>query len=279
MSNTQTKLTPFELEVKQECDLLFENIKIADTIPFPKFQLKTGLFLQVIQLSKLTPELDLTFFEKLSIKHELQEEQILFLWEDQWIHQKEIVRSRLQSFAGQTIKIHGRETRCQRIDKKSYIDFLTNNHLQVPTNAKFKYGLFKENKIVAIAGFSSPRKYYRDEIQSKSSELIRFCNLKGHTVIGGFDKILKYFINEHDVDDIMSYADRDWSNGHSYEKLGFSKISNTPASSFWIHQKDLIRIYPHLAYTQLGSDDENELLSKGYQQIVNSGNIKYIKFL
>ena len=34
-------------------------------------------------------------------------------------------------------------------------------------------------------------------------------------------KMLKHFIKETDPDDIMSYADLEWSEGNAYEMLGF----------------------------------------------------------
>ncbi|MDB4835288.1 hypothetical protein OAH12_01750 [Cyclobacteriaceae bacterium] len=272
-------LTPFELDVFEHCQQLFNTIDIINDVPFPVIGLKEGLYIQVISLSKLSPSPDLTYFQNIADDFATKNQQIIFLWEDLWVTKRAIVLSRLQSYAQASTKIHGRETICSRIDKKTFFDFLTENHLQLPANGKFKFGLFLKDQLVAVAGFSSPKKYYRDDQVSKSSELVRFCNIQGHTVIGGFDKILKHYTSNHEVDDIMSYADRDWSTGKSYEKIGFNKIENTPAISFWIHQKEMKRIFQHQAFSQLGTDDEKTLINKGYQKITNSGNIKYIKFL
>lgn len=42
-------------------------------------------------------------------------------------------------------------------------------------------------------------------------------------ISGGMGKILKAFVNEVNPDDIMSYADLEWSEGSVYERLGFEK--------------------------------------------------------
>ena len=275
----QPKLTPVELDLFLCLENIFDSIQITNTVPFPVIETEEKLCFQLITLEKLATSLDLTYFENLSNEFDKEGKQIIFIWEDIWIKKREIVLSRLSALAQNSIKLHGRTTVCKRIEKKEYITFLSQNHLQVPANAKFKFGLYLKEQLVAVAGFSAPKKYYRDDEVSRSSELIRFCNLKGHTVIGGFDKILKHFISNHDVDDIMSYADRDWSNGKSYERLGFERIENTPPTSFWVHQKEMERIYSHQTFIKLGTEDEQLLFKKGYQKIVNSGNYKYIKFL
>lgn len=272
-------MPPFELEVYEYCESIFKDIVIIEEIPFKRFRLLDNLFISIVPLRKLNSETNLTYFEKESIEHENKGVQLIFLWEDLWFSKREICESRLKSFAHGSIKIHGRETQCQKIEKSTFIDFLDTNHLQVPLNCKQKIGLYHNNTLVAVAGFSTPKKFYRDDKKVRSSELIRFCNLNNHTVIGGLDKLLQSYIKSNETDDIMTYADRDWSLGKSYERLGFSRIKNTPSQDFWIHQKELNRVYPQGLVKKLGSEDETYLFSKGYQKISNSGNIKFIKFL
>ena len=65
---------------------------------------------------------------------------------------------------------------------------------------------------MAVATFSGGRTLkFGDRKNQRSYELIRFATLKEFVVIGGFDKLLKAFCKEHQPDDIMTYADRDWS--------------------------------------------------------------------
>ena len=77
-------------------------------------------------------------------------------------------------------------------------------------------------------------------------------------------KLLKAFELEHNPDDIMSYADRDWSDGRSYEVLGFERIEITKPQSFMLDNQTLRRY----------SAKEN---IKDSIKIFNAGSIKFIR--
>jgi hypothetical protein len=226
-------------------------------------------------------------FEELSDYFNAQNLKIIHLWEDIWHKKKSICQSRILAMCGIFERVPARLTRVQRIDKPTADKFLNENHLQVSTTAKFKYGLFLPERyfrviknqqdlihdrplLVAVATFSNAKTIIRESKESRSYELIRFANLQGMTVVGGLDKLLKAFINEHSPDDIMTYADRDWSDGKSYEKLGFQRIKNTTPQGFWLDENLSIRYYENKL---------NEHEKIGLKPVFNAGNIKFIKFL
>ncbi len=231
-----------------------------DAFPISPF---TYIFLPekrlIIHCVSLEPQIeDGSFFQHLSILFAQQGLRIIHLWEDVWFTQQAIVQSRLLSALGISARIPARLTRSRRIDKTVSDKFLAENHLQVLTGARFKYGLYLPERyfrviqaeknsftqaiynssdsnnelLVAVASFSNARTFLREGVSYRSFELIRFANLKGFTVVGGFDKLLQAFIREHEPDDIMTYADADWSDGASYEKLGFERMGLTPPQSF-----------------------------------------------
>jgi hypothetical protein len=147
-------------------------------------------------------------------------------------------------------------------------DFLNENHLQHSVGARFRYGLVSDGQLVAVACFSRLRKMHNAAGLYTSAELIRFANLLGVTVIGGLSKLLSHFINLHKPDDIMSYADKDWSLGSAYERSGFSMVDVTDPSKILVHKETLTRIFPHRL------PDNTDLAS--YQEVYNTGNLKYI---
>ena len=59
---------------------------------------------------------------------------------------------------------------------------------------------------------------------TKDWNLSRFCNKLNTSVIGGASKLLNFFIKNWNPLRIISYADRDWSDGNLYYKLGFEMI-------------------------------------------------------
>ncbi|WP_337042453.1 hypothetical protein [Emticicia sp. 17c] len=203
---------------------------------------------------------DGSFFQNLTLTFARMNLKIIHLWEDLWYTRRAIIESRLLSVLGKSVTIPARLTQSRRIDKPTLDAFLKENHLQIPTTAKFKYGLFLPERyfrvlpaegniftdsvihnahstseiLMAVASFSNAKTFVREGVQFRSFELIRFANLKGFTVVGGFHKLLQAFIREHKPDDIMTYADVDWSDGSSYEKLGFERVALTQPQSFML---------------------------------------------
>ncbi len=194
---------------------------------------------------------------------------------------------------GLSERIPARLTQVRRIDKPTAGRFLQENHLQVVTNAKYKYGLFLPARyfrvlsvdfrlqpvnatelLVAVATFSHPRSITRNGTVHRSVELVRFANHLNCTVVGGLDKLLKAFVTDVQPDDIMTYADRDWSNGRSYEKLGFTRLETTEPNPFWVRPGEWIRHYPSQLLDGL---TEIEMADSGYIPVYNAGSVKFVK--
>jgi hypothetical protein len=206
------------------------------------------------------------------------------LWEDVWIREKSIVKSRLKAMLGISQRIPARMTKVRRIDKLTADQFLNVNHLQHTVSSKIKYGLFLPNQyfrvlnadhqsdralpelLVAVATFSNPRIFKRDEKPFKSYELIRFANLLNTTVVGGFDKLLSFFEEDCKPDDIMTYADLEWSDGTSYKRLGFKPISEKSPISFVLNTETNER------YSSLKHNAPANLI-----KICNGGSRKFVK--
>ena len=112
-------------------------------------------------------------------------------------------------------------------------------------------------------------------------ELLRFCNKLNHNVVGGASKLIKHFIINENPSEIISYADRCWSVGRLYEKIGFELISITKPGYFYI--KNNIR-YNRFKFRKdilikNGEDpnlSEKEIMRMNkYYIIYDSGNLKY----
>ena len=161
--------------------------------------------------------------------------QLIHIFEDEWLFKKDIVKSRLLNILGLTPnKIYGRKTIIKEVSPKESKEFLNNNHLQGSTNASIKLGLYYNNELVSVMLFNKPR--LGIGVTYDGYELSRFCNKLNTSVIGGADKLLKYFIKTYQPKEIISYADRRWSQGNLYEKLGFNFIHNSKPNYFYINQ-------------------------------------------
>jgi hypothetical protein len=167
---------------------------------------------------------------------------LIHIFEDEWIHKKDIVKSRLKNILGLTSnKIYARKCIIKNIDTKLSKEFLNTNHIQGHVNSSIKLGLYYNDELVSIMTFGSLRKTMGKNKIDGSYELLRFCNKLDTTVIGGANKLLSHFIKNYNPNEIISYADRRWSNGNLYEKLGF-EFSHNSKPNYW-YVKQLKREY------------------------------------
>ncbi|WP_266369162.1 PDDEXK family nuclease [Tellurirhabdus rosea] len=265
-----------------------EPVAVGAETPFPLLKLAgKALFLHLIVVKRYREQpTEPFFFQHLSDNFGQRGERIIHLWEDVWRLKKEVVQSRLRALAGQSQRIPARLTQVRRLDRPTTAAFLDHNHLQVVTLSKYKYGLFLPARyfrvlsddyqktvdsgatelLVAVATFSHPRTIPRNGKLSRSVELVRFANRLNCTVVGGLDKLLKAFIQEQHPGDIMTYADRDWSDGRSYEKLGFERVGTTAPQEFWLDAETLVRHYPHRL-----AEESEELIP-----VHNAGSLKFV---
>ena len=72
--------------------------------------------------------------------------------------------------------------------------------------------------LVAVGEFSSARTMKDGR---RSYEWVRYASEPGVRVVGGMGKVLQKFVDEVHPDDVMTYADLEWSDGGAYRALGF----------------------------------------------------------
>lgn len=205
------------------------------------------------------------------------------LWEDVWLWKQGQVLSRIKSFLGVNKSLHGRKAQIQLLSSKQAQDFFTDHHLQGAVGAMSTFGLIYQDQIVAAASFSNLRKMVKKGDDYRSAELIRFASKNGLTVVGGLSKLIKHFFKQHEFNDLMTYADRDWSLGKGYDQLGFELTAITPPVELYVNLNNGQRYFPHripevltTAFETQKSVDLSEFLaSNGFVKVFNTGNLKY----
>jgi hypothetical protein len=114
-------------------------------------------------------------------------------------------------------------------------------------------------------------------------ELIRYCNVLDTTIVGGASKLLKHFINNHSGS-ILSYANREHSNGKLYEALGFNLINESQPSYQWVKGSTLLKRYQtqkHKLQSLLGESfdplktESENMFNNGYRRIWDCGNLVF----
>ena len=146
----------------------------------------------------------------------------------------EKIKSLLQIALGcVSSKIYARNCEIRKISNNEAKDFNELNHLQGHRNAQITYGLFYNNNLVQLMSFSKT-KYNKNLKSNNDWEIIRGCPGSNNIVIGGVDKLFKYFIKENHPDKIFSYCDFNKFDGISYEKIGMQFIGYTGPDKTWL---------------------------------------------
>lgn len=208
---------------------------------------------------------------------ELKGVQLIHIFEDEWVYKQDIVKSRIRGLLGLNDRIFARKCIIKEVSYTDSEKFLNDNHIQGNCTSKYRYGLYYNNELVSLMTFGLSR-FNKNEF-----ELIRFCNRLNLNVIGGASKLFKYFLNTHkDVNQIISFADRRWSLGNLYVKLGFAFDTLTDPSYFYVVdnlRENRIKYQKHKLVSE-GYDSslsEHEImLQREIYRIYDCGNLKYI---
>lgn len=119
---------------------------------------------------------------------------------------------------GKLPTIFARKCTVRRIEKSAAAAFLSIHHRMGWAAARYCYGAFRDDELVAVATFSGGRRM-RDG--SRSFEWIRYASQSGMRLVGGMGKLLDAFVEEVGPDDVMTYVDASISDGGAYRELGF----------------------------------------------------------
>lgn len=154
--------------------------------------------------------------------------QLIHVFETEWMEQQEIILSIIRSKLGKFEKrIFARKCTIETISRKEKKIFLEENHLQGNDKSSKLLGLYFDGELVSVMTFGKPRFNKNYEY-----ELVRFANKMGYQVIGGASKLLKHFIKFYNPKSIITYADKRFSDGTFYEKIGFEKLKDSQPS-YW----------------------------------------------
>lgn len=207
--------------------------------------------------------------------------QLFQIFEDEFFNKdkKEIWFSMINNKLKLNKKIPARKCEIRNVNFTDSKKFMDSNHLQGHTNSSINLGLYHNDELISLMTFRKHKKY--------QWEIARFCTLKGNNVIGGASKILKYFEINYKPSSILSFANRRWSNGKVYEKLGFKFIKNTKPNYFYFKENEN-KLYKRekfqkhklnkilTEYNPNNSEIQN-MINNNYRIIYDSGNMKFVK--
>ena len=186
-------------------------------------------------------------------------------------------------------KIYGRKCVIREVSKKTSKDFLNENHIQGDSIDMFRYGLYYNDVLVSLMTFGFKRNVLGNKEKTIDEyELVRFCNIKQTNVIGGFSKLLNFFIKSKLPKKIITYADIRWSGINPektvYFKNNFKFIESTPPNYWYVDTKNFMRRHHRFTYRkdvlvkEGFSKDKTEweiMKEKKFDRIWDCGSMKF----
>ena len=160
------------------------------------------------------------------------------IWEDIWSHKKNWILNFLTFRINKPISIFARDTKVVMLEEKDARKFADKNHLLgflrgktylaciVPPHRQFR-NITSEfeidgNPLIAIAVFGKDRVFKSEGGNAQiSAELIQICTDPSVRLVGGLTKLISFYTTMHQVDNVMTYSDLEWSGGMAFQKIGF----------------------------------------------------------
>jgi hypothetical protein len=201
---------------------------------------------------------------------------IIHIWEDDWSFKKEIIKSQIKNWLGLSkAYIYARKCSVKEVNLDICKEFLNNNHIQGFAKSSVKLGLYyNDDELVSVITFDKLEG--RKKMKDDEYNLSRFCNKLNTNIVGGASKLLSYFEKNYKPKRIISYADKDWSVGNIYQKLGFEKVYETiPDYKYILDNKRIHK--SRFRKSNLNTDlSESQYMKKSHiSKIWDCGKIKF----
>ena len=158
--------------------------------------------------------------------------QLITVWEDDWRDKKGVVKSMLAHKLGVSggARVFARKTVIKPVDSATARKFCDSYHIQGACGGTCYLGLYTKNgnELVAMSVWRKNK---------KDIYLDRYCT--SQTVVGGFSKLLKHataLFTQDGFNRIITFADREVSDGSLYERTGFKVDSYLPPDYRYVRE-------------------------------------------
>lgn len=211
---------------------------------------------------------------------------LLSIFDVDWRNRRKTIEQLIENIFIPKIKIYARKCTIVKLSYKEVKEFTDLYHLQGSSHYQsINYGLYFQGELMSLISFSKSR-YSKDK---EEFEIIRYVVKQGYTVIGGFQKLLKYHIYLSNSKNIVTFSDNDFFTGGIYSKAGFKLVSNS-LSYYWTDYKgylfvprekaqlkNLKKKYPKLYEESLSHANKEDFIMESlkYIKVYRCGNFKW----
>lgn len=198
--------------------------------------------------------------------------------ENEWFHPstKEILKSKIKLSLGMGNKIYARKCSVRELDNNEYREFMSKYHMQGNRSASVRIGLFYQDELISVMSFNKHPKY--------EWEITRFASKTDTIIVGGASKLFKYFNVNYNPGQILTYADRRYSDGNLYRKLGFKFDGFTDPNYFYMRNGEIFsrqQFQKHKLRDKLEDFDQTlsesaNMFNNGYRRMWDAGHYRFL---
>lgn len=200
---------------------------------------------------------------------------LLQFYEHEINNKWKIVQSMISHMLKQSNRIYGRKCEIRAISHIEAKQFFDKSHIDGHVPSTVYYGLVYGSELVSAISMTKRNEYW---------EIIRYATKTNNVVIGGFSKLLNYFINKHQPNKILTFANRRFSIANVYLLNGFKLVKITKPNYIYLNsggkyagqrQKFQKHKLPRILknYNPKLTEAENMFMN-GYRRLWDAGHIK-----
>lgn len=189
---------------------------------------------------------------------------LLQIFDYEWVERREACENRIRALFGGGESVGARQCDLREVPVSEATEFFKQVHTQgAGSRPKVAYGLFRDGAMLACMSFGAHR-------WSKDGgwELMRYAS-QGR-VQGGFQRLLRAFIEAHKPEKITSYCDLRWGDGRTYEAAGFS-LSHVTRPDYWYWAKERRIPREVLQRRPEGLTEKEWAAQQGFEKILGVG--------
>lgn len=207
---------------------------------------------------------------------------LIQIFEDEWNDKQYLIKSMLGEILRTTelLKIPASDTTLVELTDHDARSYLNEWHiLGGEVTSSYRYGLKYNDEIVACMTFIKPRVAKKHKHEQGVYELLRFAHKPNLQIVGGADKLLDWFLRQHDPIRIDGYIDRrfDSESSNVFTGLGFVLIKSINKEFYYT---DFVKRYNKYRFRKqkdcpVGLTEEMYWAERGYYRIYDCGRLLY----
>ena len=158
--------------------------------------------------------------------------QLIQIFEDEWTFKKDICKSILRQRMNKPVNVFdSQKCRIENVSDEQAQNFLKATAIDnaISKNFGVRLGAFYENELVALITFNNMKSYW---------ELSNFCLALNTEVVGIFDKLIQYFVEQNNPSKIITYVDRRWGN---VNYTNFILVDSIMPSYYYMCRKNYLK--------------------------------------